>query len=681
MPTPATSRPTAERPSPTAPSGPPLFTMAREDCMRLQHALRREWLLADGLGGYATSTVLMCPTRRYHGLLTAPAITGPGAAKRHLFLARYEEHAVRGETRFPLSIARYRGLWSPQGHRSLESFELVPFPSALYRIGSASIRREILVPRGRHAVLVRFGVSGAEPDVELHLRPLCAFRDADALAVENTALDPTVTDLLRGFRVRPYGALPALCFTWSGAPATFEREPVWYRGIEYEEELARGYPGHEDQWSPGTLRLALGGEGEAVVAASLGEPIDDPAELWREESRRRVVRASAARLDEPKRVLDLTADEFLYRALDGRPGILAGFPWFGEWGRDTYISLPGLTLARGELELAGEILTAALPFLRGGMLPNVFGRDPEGSSYASADASLWYALAVRRYDEAGASEEELVERFLPALVEIAESYRAGTGLDIACDEGGLPRLGSPDLNPTWMDAVTSTGPVTPRFGFPVETSALWCSLLAHVEDLWTRRGDAAAAKTWRAAKKLAGRTFLERFWIPEKRTLADVWNEGARDESVRPNMIVAAALEDCPLTRGQRTDVVQRVEVELLTPRGLRTLSPKDKAYIGRYGGAPDERDGAYHQGTVWPWLMGFFCEAWLRGVGTRKRDLDMLRAHLDAFAPHLAEAGLLFCSEVFDGDPPHAPGGTIAQAWSSAELLRAYALLDAARK
>ncbi len=659
----------------TLPSGRSLLSIHHDQCLRLRHVLAREWLLTDGRGGFASSTPLLCPTRRYHGLLVAP-VAGSGGGKRHLFLSRFEEHVVRGERRFPLSVGRYSEVFSPRGHRSLESFDLVPFPSSLYRIGRAEFRREILVPRGRHAVLVRYAVSGALADVELELDPLLAFREADSLTFENDALDPSVEELPRGFAVRPYDGLPKLAFTWAGTGGSFEPRSTWFNGVEYQEELARGYPGHEDLWSPGCLRLATGGESEIVVAASLGEPIEDPLELWHEESRRRVLRASSVGTG-TRSVLDLAADEFLYRASDGRPGVIAGFPWFGEWGRDTYIALPGLTLARGDLELAGEILTAALPFLSGGLLPNVFGADPESSHYGSADASLWYALAVLRYDRAGAGEDEIVERFLPALAEIAESYLAGTGLEIVCDEGGLPRLGTTELNATWMDAVTPDGPVTPRNGFPVETSALWYSLLAHLEELEVRRGDERAAKRWKKAKRRAGRTFVERFWIEDKRYLADVWNEDGRDESVRPNMVIAAALEASPLKRGKRTDVVQRAEVELLTPRGLRTLSPQSEGYVGRYAGGPDERDGAYHQGTVWPWPLGFFCEAWMRAIGTRGRDVEHLRGLLDEFAPHLAEAGLLHCSEVFDGDPPHAAGGTIAQAWSTSELLRAYAMLD----
>jgi len=662
-------------PTPSAPtkplvpaSGRALTRIEHEDCQQLENALSREWLLTDGCGGYASSTIVQCPTRKYHGLLVAPPAS---TAKRHLFLARYEEHLVDDGHHFPLSIARYDELWSPQGHRTLESFELVPFPSSLHRIGEAEVRREILMPKGEHAVLVRYSIRGTTEDVTLELRPLLPFREADALTIENSHLNTRVTNAASGFSVQPYDGLPGISFSWAGCEAEFEEESGWFKNIEYAEEIARGYPGHEDQWCPGIIRLTLKPDSDVVVACAMNLPVKDPVELWTTESSAQV-KASAKVLGDLHSRLSLTADDFIYRALDGRPGIMAGYPWFLEWGRDTYIALPGLTLARGKRELCGEILAAALPFLKDGLLPNIFGNTPTESHYGSADAALWYARAVRAYDRAGASEEEILERYLPALTSIARGYRDGTGLGIQCDEGGLPRMGSADLNATWMDAVTVNGPVTPRHGFPVETCALWYFLVSYLAELNARRGDATAEAEWREAKRLAGRTFLERFWLDKERYLADVWNDGVQETSVRPNMVIAAALEYSPLSRGQRTDIVQRAEVELVTPRGLRTLSPKNASYVGRYGGDPLERDGAYHQGTVWPWLYGFFVEAWLRSIGTRVKDARHLRELMSGFDEHLNESGLLHISEVFDGDPPHDPGGSIAQAWSTSELLRA---------
>jgi predicted glycogen debranching enzyme len=285
---------------------------------------------------------------------------------------------------------------------------------------------------------------------------------------------------------------------------------------------------------------------------------------------------------------------------------------------------------------------------------------------------------------AGAPTEEILEMFHPALQSIAHGYASGTGragaLGIGADAAGLVSAGGPGLNPTWMDACTAAGPVTPRHGCAVEINALWFFLLRFLEVLADLRGDAKETRAWQEQRRRTGRAFLDRFWIAEERYLADVWRDGAQDRSVRPNMVLAAALEWSPLTRGRRTDIVRRAEAELLTPRGLRTLRPGDPAYRGRYQGNRNDRDTAYHQGTAWPWLIGFYCEAHLRALGATKKNVQQLRELLDGFASHLAEHGLLHVSEVFDGDPPHRAGGACAQAWSSAELLRAHRLLDEAR-
>jgi predicted glycogen debranching enzyme len=313
--------------------------------------------------------------------------------------------------------------------------------------------------------------------------------------------------------------------------------------------------------------------------------------------------------------------------------------------------------------------------LKNGLMPNVFGIDRASSAYNSVDASLWFARCVRLYEQAGAPTIEVIERFLPALREIAAAYRDGTGLGIRCDDGGLIVAGGPHLNATWMDARVNGVPVTPRDGCAVEIEALWYFLLRFLAHLETAAGNATAATKWSAAAQRAGATFLERFWLEDVRRLADVWRDGVVDRSVRPNMVIAAALEWSPLSDEQRVDVVTCARAELETPFGLRTLGPTDPSYVGRYEGHGEERDRAYHQGTVWPWLFGFHVEACLRaGVATH----DELRGLLVSFDEHVKDAGVGHVSEVFDGDPPHRPGGTIAQAWSEGELLRAWKLLDA---
>ncbi len=650
------------------------FHLEGEVCHQLEAALSREWLLTNGTGGFASSTTLLCPTRRYHGLLvTVP----PGLAQRHCFLARYDEALVGQGKTFSMSIARYPGLWAPHGHRSLERFELLPFPSWQFQIGRARILREIVLIRGQSTVICRYRMTGFDSTIELRLRPLLAFRPAGALTHENLSVNAAVRRHPQGFDSRPYPALPTIRFRANVAPR-IDVDPVWYRRLEYQEDLARGYDGHEDQFSPSVLTLPLAPHQDVYVAATLEDAVEDPEKAFRVERDRQTRSTDRTVVS----FLDRAADDFLYRDTHGRPGVIAGYPWFDEWGRDTFIALPGLTLTRGRVEDCAAVLSGALPYLRRGLLPNIYGPDVESSHYGSADAALWFARAVHLYEESGGDADRVLTEYLPALRSIAEHYVAGTDLEIRCREDGLLSAGREDLNATWMDARTPDGPVTPRSGYPVELNALWYSLLRHLERLLMRLGERAAAKEWLHRRRSVGKAFLQSFWLPDDRYLADRLDpDGQPDRRVRPNMVIAAALDYSPLSRGKRTDIVQRAEVDLLTPRGLRTLSPDHPEYIGRYHGGTVERDRAYHQGTVWPWLLGFFCEATLRAYNWRRSRREMVRSWIEAFADTLTEHGLHQISEVYDGDPPHRPGGTVAQAWSVSELLRAHQLAERRRR
>jgi len=630
----------------------------RDVCLQLEAALSRQWLETDGLGGYAASTMLFCATSRFHGLLVA---SSREQSKRHVFLSRFEETFSGDGREFPISSARYDGAFSPEGHHFVDRCEFDESPRFTYRIGHVEVTREVQMLHGRPAVLTRYQARGQRKPIELRLRPLVPCRRADALSWSNDTLDGAVEELANGISVRPYPALPSVCITLSES-ASFDADPTWYRGIEFEDDLRRGYDGHEDQWSPG---------------ASIGEPIDDPGPRWAAESARRTDAASG-RSDDLRGVLDAAADAFLYRTDEGRPGVIAGYPWFEEWGRDTLIALPGLTLARGRVEECGEILSGLLPFLRNGRFPNVFGDAQEDSDYKAIDPSMWFGRAVRLYADAGGSDERLQKELLPALLEIVRTHSAADSAELACDRDGLLRAGTPTVAATWMDAVIDGRPVTPRNGQQVEVNALWYLLLDTVAMLLERGGDAAAAGTWRSFQTRVGEAFQRRFWLPEKNRLADCVADGVVDDTVRPNMVIAAALEPSPLTTEQRAAVVELARAELLTPRGLRTLSPRYLRYRGRFRGGPSERDDAYHQGTVWPWLLGFYVEAALRAAPGDSATKERLRGLLAGFEEHLSEHGIGQVSEVFDGDPPHRPGGCIAQAWSVGELLRAFRLLEA---
>lgn len=643
----------------------------REQLHRLELALSREWLETDGRGGYASSTVLGCPTRRFHGLLVARP---DGHRERHVFLSRFEEKVHGHGRHFLLSLTRYRGTFIPDGDLGLEEFSLVPWPRWTFRMGLAVIEREILMPRGERTVLLRYRNVGERAGLRLTLRPLLACREARGLTFENLSLDSRIGRSANGLVLRPYAALPAVhmsAVTSAGAP-NFEADPLWYRGIEYTQDQLRGYDCHEDHFCPGWCDGDFAPGAEWHVAASIEGPIPDPAAAWQAASERRLAEGRAW---SPgfRGQLEAAGEAFFFRNEAARLGLIAGYPWFEERGRHSFVALPGLTLARGRIEEARELLLAALPYLRDGLLPNIYGQSPQDSEYTAADAALWFALAVGRCFER-ITDRDSRQRLVAAVRSIEQAYRQGTQLGIWVDREGLLHAGDERSAVTWMDASTNEGPVTPRHGMAVELNALWVYLLQLLARL--EPSPAATAEAQRV-----GQAFVRRFWSEEQGYLADVINEERVDLTVRPNQIIAAALPGSPLSEDQRAWIVRRVEAELLTPRGLRTLSPTELPYRGRYVGPANERDRAAHQGCVWPWLMGFYVEAVLRAFPGDKHRAEQLVRLIDGFEECLHSHGLGQIPKLFDGDPPHRPGGAIAQAWSVGELLRAKELLAAAQR
>ena len=630
-----------------------------------QRALATEWLETDGVGGFASATVAGVATRRYHGLLIAVPSDSP---RRHLFLARWDER-VRSHPDEP-------GL-----PPALTGFALDPGPTTTLAQGALRLTRQFLLAKGRAVSICRWTLDSTEADatgIQLDLAPYLACREVDRLHFRNPVFDLRVARTGDVVRSRPYAALPALVFSVAAPDGfTLDERPRWDEGVVHAADLARGYDGREDLVAPCTIACWLRPGESITIAVSLDEPVADPGSLF---ARVHDLRTKAARLrthatrDSAVRArLDRRADDFFQVTAGGRLGICAGYPWFGEWGRDTFLALPGLTLARGRIDQCAKVLAGAIPFLKDGLLPNIFGAAPDDSHYGSVDAALWFARAVDLWRRAGGEHPTLDNALDLALVHIASHYHDGTGLGVAADVDGLLLCGGADLNATWMDAQLPSGPVTPRHGKPVEIEALWCSLLDQVVE---RTGEDAI---WVERRDRAFRAFVAAFWIgdPETGHLADrITPDGEPDPRVRPNMVLAAALPRSPLNDEQRAAVLARCERDLLTPRGLRTLAPDDPEYQGRYGGDVVTRDRAYHQGTVWPWLLGAYVEL---ALGVRgPAGAASLHRLLDGFGPELDRAGLDHVSEVFDGDAPHEPGGTIAQAWNTGELLRAYAMLEA---
>ena len=627
-----------------------------------------EWLLTDGLGGYACGTAIELPTRRYHSWLSVAS----GDGRRRRLLAGVDERLSIGAESVPITPAHWRSLAEPSWPDVARTFAFDPVPTfGIAAPNGMKFERRIVLAHDRAGTFVEWRNTGALT-IQLAVRPLLACEDSDALLRERAAEPARPAD--GGVELRIDDGKGSVFVATSG-PASFTSDACWYRDFKLSVDEARGYDGTTDRYAPGILRIDLKPGEAAVVAFTADRCEQDPAAAFDAAVRARAQRDPFAQRGASTLAARLRrgVDDFFYRDRSGRLGVLAGFPWFSEWGRDAFVSLPGLTLSVGENERCLQVLRGALPFLRDGLLPNIYGDSQATSHYGSADAALWFSLCVQRVYDSARDPGRVRDEFGPALLAIAESYEKGAPLGLVVDQHGLLCAGSSELNATWMDARTSQGPVTPRAGQPVEIVAMWCALLQTLGEWHGSR--------WQRAAKRANSAFLARFWNEQSGVLHDCRDGDAIDASIRPNMVIAAALRRSPLSVEQRARIVATASRVLRTPRGLRTLDPSSPHYRARYEGGQDQRDHAYHQGTVWPWLSGFYVEAALRAASPSQATAVAreLSDWLLGFLPETRRAGFDHVSEVFDGDEPQRASGTFAQAWNTGELLRALRMCERA--
>lgn len=625
---------------------------------------RREWLTVNGVGGFATGTVAGANARRYHGLLIA-ALAPPYG--RMTLLSKVEEAVVLQDTRYELSCNQYaHGTVYPGGWRYITEFTPWPVPTWTYRLpGEATLIKRVYMARGKNTVYVTYTLRESPSPATLTLTPLVCWKsyhdemrpwagypvqrgpEVGGWSVQATVDAPLLRLLAQGARWTPAG--------W------------WNEQLLHEREQERGFDYYEDLFCPATatLTLRVGNTVAFVATTESGEPDDATlalAEVVRHQEG--VLKSAGVEGESPRRSLVLNADQFLIRANRARATVIAGYPWFTDWGRDTMISLPGFCLKAGRTDLAREILQGYAGHISQGMIPNRFPDGGEVPDYNTADATLWFVHACDRYMEA-TRDKAFQKMMLPILESIIEAHRAGTRYGIRVDtEDGLLLAGEPGSQLTWMDVKIGDWAVTPRIGKPVEINGLWINALRTVAQ-WqgARAGKALVAEADRATT-----SFNQKFVRPDGRGLFDVIGpDGRADATIRPNQVIAAALPYSPLPVEEIRSVVEVATTELLTPYGLRTLSPADPAYRGRYFGSARQRDSAYHQGTVWPWLIGSFVDAYRKVHGA---DADV-SAFLAPLINNLREYGVGGISEVFDGDAPHHPNGCPWQAWSVAEILR----------
>jgi predicted glycogen debranching enzyme len=658
------------------------LSFERDRCREMCFSGEREWLITNGIGGYASGTIAGLLTRRYHGLLIA-ALRPP--LGRTLLVAKCDDAVTCDGYLYPLFSNRWSdGFVEPAGYHHLESFHLEgTTPVWRFACADALLEKRIWMQPGANTTYLLYELRRAKSPMTLSIKCLVNCRDHHG-STRGDKPPLSVESESRGLRIEAHGRAAPFYVLSDRAKVVPGGE--WIEGFYLSAEAYRGLDAGDDHLHAGTFRVTLGpGESLTLVASTTASP-NLEGELAYEERRayerglvelaeRRRPRGAREQREEIRQLI-LAVDQFIVRRPspadpEGR-SVIAGYPWFGDWGRDTMISLPGLTLATGRSQVAAHILRTFALFVDRGMLPNRFPDTGEVPEYNTVDATLWYFEAIRAYYET-TGDIALVRELFPVLQDIVEWHRRGTRYNIHLDEAdGLLYAGEQGVQLTWMDAKVEDWVVTPRIGKPVEINALWYNALRIMTNFARLLGEPPDRYGALSERTAAG---FSRFWNEADGTCRDVLDSPEEDDAgaLRPNQLFAVSLPHSPLTAAQQRAVVDACERHLLTPHGLRSLTPEHPAYRGHYGGGRRRRDAAYHQGTVWGWLIGPFVRAHLRVY----RDRDRARSYLEPLLRHLEEHGVGSVSEIFDGDPPFAPRGCIAQAWSVAEVLWAWYATD----
>lgn len=637
----------------------------KDELVNLEYSLKREVLATNRAGGYMSSTIICCNTRKYHGLLIVPIEEFNG--ERHVLLSALDETVVQHGQAFNLGIHKYPGNYEPRGHKYIVDFEYEPVYTLTYRVGGVVLKKEIVLVHNEDQVVIRYTLVDAHSETLLRLKPFLAYRNVNSLCKANMMANTKYEPIENGIRSKLYNGFPNLNMQLSKAN-DFVAVPDWYKNIEYMEEESRGYDFREDLFVPGYFEVPIK-KGESIVFSAS----TTPAVPGRLKTKFQKLVEDRGPRNSFVNCLKYSASQFIVK--EGKDmEVIAGYPWFGAWGRDTFIALPGVTLsANNDVKSCKEVLDTMVRQLNNGLFPNV-GKG-KNAAYNSVDAPMWFFKALQEYGEAIGDSNQVWKSYGSKMKAILTAYRSGINEFVRMHENGLIWADEPGKALTWMDAIVHGCPVTPRGGYQVEINALWYNAVCFSLKLAQAAGDTKFIKEWESMPEKIKNNFVEIFWIGEKEYLADyVGNEG-QNIFVRPNQIIACSLEYSPLTDEMKRKVLDVVKRELLTPRGLRTLSPKNPLYKGLYGGDQPTRDEAYHQGTVWPWLTGPYIEANFRLYGTSF--VSTAKELVAGFEEDMTLYGVCSISEVYDGNPPYQPNGCISQAWSVGEILRALALTE----
>ena len=636
----------------------------KSQVVNLEYSLGREMIRTNRAGSYSSTTLVGCNTRKYHGLLICPIDEFGG--ERFVLLSSLDVTVVNKDKSFNIGIRKYKGdYFSPKGHKYVEDYDVDNIPSRTYRVGGVILKQERMLVHYEEQLLIKYTILEASEPMKLQFRPFLAFRNIHQLTHANLSANPKVDYIENGIESKMYDGFPSLKMQFS-TNVEFIPVPDWYLGVEYLEEQKRGYDYSEDLFTPGFFELKAQ-KGDIIIfsASTKEEKTSGLDQKFTKTVTGKIPRDSFINC------LRNAAQQFVEKR-GGKTLIIAGYPWFGAWGRDTFISLPGLALARHGLVLYREVLDTQVNNMKDGLFPNM--DNATNPAFNSIDAPLWFFWAVQQYIEHGGADGW--ERYGTAAKSILNAFKNGTDFNIHMRDNGLIYADAPGKALTWMDAVVFGIPVTPRRGYAVEINALWYNAISFSLEMAAKENDKKFTKEYEMLPDLIKKSFLEIFWDDKLGYLADYVNDDeGKNLFIRPNMVIAVSLPYSMLDKDQMKTVLDVADRDLVTTRGLRTLSPSNALYHGICIGNQEERDNAYHQGTVWPWLYGPFCEGWLKVYG--QQGVQKVKKLIYGLEAVMSEHGISTISEIYDGDPPHSPQGAISQAWSVGEVLRIINLLE----
>ncbi len=632
----------------------------KEQLINLEYSLNKEVLRSNRAGTYTSTTVSGCNTRKYHGLLVCPIENFGG--EKHVLLSTLDETILENDSEFNLGIHRFKGgSYEPKGHKYIRNVEFNRIPKITYRVGNVVLTKERVLVEDEQQILIKYTLEEATLPIKLRLKPFLAFRLIHNLSKANMFVNRKFGKVPNGVSLKLYDNYPDL-FMQFNKKAEFIPIPDWFYNIEYLKELHRGYDYLEDLFVPGYFELSMK-EGESVIfaAGTIEAKTTTLKQVFAKEKSNRVERTSFLHS------LDNAAEQFVMHKTNGTD-IIAGFPWYDSITRQTFVSLPGLCLSLNHPKSCINVIDTYLPYLKNGFFPDQINQ--KEPTYHSADAPLWFIWAIMKYFRKYNHAEEIWEKYGKAIREILNAYKNSTLKYIGTTREGLVYAQKDNIPLTWMNALACGKAVVQRDGMPVEINALWYNAICFAVELAGSAGDQIFVDQWKGMIKKVGDAFVKTFWNEGHEHLADVVKDGRSDWSVRPNMVIAIAMDYSPLSKEQQKSILGVAEQALLTKRGLRTLSPENLRYKGIVEGGPNEREHAIHQGAVWPWLTQFFVEAYLKIH--KKGGLSFMKKLMEGFEDDVTEHCIGTMSEMYNGNPPHKAKGAISQAWSVAGVVYA---------